>query len=192
MGWFIKAAVDNAGEVSYDTLGQDWPWVVGNLCAILGGLLIALVGSLVMPDKEFRWEMLNQRIPLVDDIEPPKDAAQESESKLQLQVKIAVGASLVLTFILLVLWPLPMHYGGGVFSEGGFTFWVVLEMLWAIIGGIVIIGLPLTETVMGFISAKKEREAQIEKAAYKSTKLPDGSDLAIHWKAGSANEGERI
>merc|ERR1719277_2804814 len=74
MGWCIKASVDNDGKVEYDTLGQDWPWVVGNLCAILGGLLIALVGSLAMPDKTFKWEMLNQRIPLVDDIEPPKDS----------------------------------------------------------------------------------------------------------------------
>merc|ERR1719311_285903 len=34
----------------------------------VGGLLIAAAGSLAMPDKEFKWEMLNERIPLVDDI----------------------------------------------------------------------------------------------------------------------------
>jgi len=182
MGWCIKASVDNDGVVDYNTLGQDWPWVVGNLCAIIGGLLIALVGSLAMPDKSFKWEMLNERIPLVDDIEPPKDADAESDSKLQKHVKIAVGASLVLTFILLVLWPLPMHYGGGVFSEGGFTVWVVLEMLWAIMGGIVIIGLPLVETVTGFISAKKQRDEQVQKGDAKSNQLPDSSTLIVPWK----------
>merc|ERR1739847_240398 len=128
-GWCIKAHVDS-NEVSYDSLGKDWPWVVGNLCAILGGLFISLVGSLAMPDTEFKWSMLNERIPLVDDIEPPKDAAAESDAKLQMHVKIAIVASVGLTIILLVLWPLPMHYGGGVFSKGGFTFWVVVEMLW--------------------------------------------------------------
>merc|ERR1711904_591926 len=152
LGWTIKAAVDN-GAVTYATLGQDWPWVVGNLCAIFGGLLIAGGGSLLFPDKTFKWHMLNERIPLVDDVEPPKDK-DESEEKLQLQVKIAVGASIILTIVLLVLWPLPMHAATGVFGKGGFTVWVTLEMIWALVGGIVIIGLPLYETYMSFKQAK--------------------------------------
>merc|ERR1719401_953512 len=153
LGWCIKAQVDSK-EISYDSLGKDWPWVVGNLCAIFGGLLISLLGSLAMPDKTFKWSMINERIPLVDDIEPLRDA-NESDDKLNLQVKIAVGASVVLTIVLIVLWPLPMHYGGGVFSEGGFTVWVVLEILWALIGGIVIIFLPIVETLRDFKNAKK-------------------------------------
>lgn len=152
LGWTIQAALDN-GSVSYNTLGQDWPWVVGNLCAIFGGLLIAGVGSLIYPDKTFKWEMLNERIPLVDDVEPPKDK-EESEEKLQLQVKIAVGASIILTIVLLVLWPLPMHAATGVFGKGGFTVWVTLEMIWSLVGGIVIIGLPVYETYMSFTQAK--------------------------------------
>jgi Na+/proline symporter len=178
MGWCIKASVDNEGVVAYETLGQDWPWVVGNVCAILGGLLISLVGSLAMPDKEFKWSMLNERIPLVDDIEPPKESS-ETDEKLQMHVKVSIAASVGLTIILLVIWPLPMHYGGGVFSKGGFTTWVVLEMLWAIIGGIVIIGLPLVETIMGFMSAKKARATQAEQVAAGSCKLPDDSTLSI-------------
>merc|ERR1719395_282960 len=31
-GWFIQAAIDSGGEVSYNSLGKDVPWVVGNLC----------------------------------------------------------------------------------------------------------------------------------------------------------------
>ena len=70
------------------------------------------------------------------------------------QVKIACYASIVLTFILVILWPLPMHIGGGVFNEGGLAIWVVLEILWAVIGGVVITvppagrsraGAPVTE-----------------------------------------------
>merc|ERR1719329_61770 len=152
LGWTIKAQVDN-GSVSYDTLGQDWPWVVGNLCAIFGGFMIAGLGSLAFPDKEFKWHMLNERIPLVDDVEPPKDK-DESEEKLQFQVKIAVVASVVLTIVLLVLWPLPMHAATGVFGRGGFTVWVTLEMIWSILGGLVIIGLPLYETFISFKQAK--------------------------------------
>eukprot|EP00929_Paragymnodinium_shiwhaense_P031739 TRINITY_DN17714_c1_g1_i1.p2 TRINITY_DN17714_c1_g1~~TRINITY_DN17714_c1_g1_i1.p2 ORF type:complete len:257 (+),score=81.03 TRINITY_DN17714_c1_g1_i1:77-772(+) len=158
LGWCLKAHADS-GEISYDSLGKDWPWVVGNLCAIFGGLLIALIGSLVQPDTTFKWEMLNERIPLVDDIEPPKDA-DETDEKLQKQVTIAIVASVVLTIVLLVLWPLPMHFATGVFGKGGFTVWVTLEMAWAIVGGIVIIGLPVYETVVSIKQAKNQKVAR--------------------------------
>jgi len=157
---------------------------VGNLCAIFGGLLIALVGSLVQPDTSFKWADLNERIPLVDDIEPPKDA-DETDEKLQKQVKIAVVASVALTFILLVLWPIPMHFGAGVFSKGGFTVWVTLEMVWAILGGIVIISLPVFETVVSFRKAKAEKDARDAKGVEYAA---DGLQLKI----GGASEADKV
>jgi len=191
LGWIIQAYKDS-NTVDYDSLGKDWPWVVGNLCAIFGGLLISLVGSLIMPDKEFKWHMLNDRIPLVDDVEPPKDKTTETETKLQTQVKIAAGASVVLTIVLLVLWPIPMHTTTGVFSKGGFTVWVVLEIVWALIGGIVIITLPLYETVKSFIAAKRQKDA-IDSAT--SAILSDGTQLSIIVKPvdnpGSKSETEK-
>merc|ERR1719386_399646 len=177
--WMIQAQLDSE-EISYDSLGKDWPWVVGNLCAIFGGLLIALVGSLVQPDTSFKWADLNERIPLVDDIEPLKDA-DETDDKLKRQVTLAVVASVVLTFILLVLWPLPMHWGAGVFSKGGFTVWVTLEMVWAIIGGIVIISLPVYETVVSFRKARKEKAARDAKGA-------DMSEAAVQFTIGGKSD----
>mmetsp|Transcript_89403 Transcript_89403/g.278178 ORF Transcript_89403/g.278178 Transcript_89403/m.278178 type:complete len:878 (+) Transcript_89403:65-2698(+) len=171
MGWMIKAKVDS-DEVTYETLGQDWPWVVGNLCAILGGLFISLVGSLAIPNTEFKWEMLNDRIPLVDDVEPPKDE-QESDEKLQKQVNIAIIASCVLTFILLILWPLPLHGSAGVFSEGSFVFWIVIMMCWAMIAGVVIILLPLYEVIRDFIDRKNKEEVE------RTNKLLNGEVLRI-------------
>jgi len=153
LGWTLRA-LDEFDEVDYGTMMADWPWVVGNLCAILGGGLIALTGSLIAPDNEFRWAMLNDRIPLVDDVEPPKDD-KETDDKMNQQVKIAIAASVVLTIVLLVLWPLPLHAGGGVFSEAGFSVWVVLQFLWAIIGGAVIIILPGYEIVRSFMGKDK-------------------------------------
>jgi hypothetical protein len=149
----LQAAVE-FGSISIDTLGKDMPFVAGNVAAIMGGLLIALLGSLAFPDPSFKWPMLNERIPLIDDIEPPKDE-DESDERLQRQVKIACWASIILTVILVILWPLPMHMGGGVFSEGGLAFWVVLEILWAVVGGVVITVLPVYETLRDLKEAKK-------------------------------------
>jgi hypothetical protein len=49
-----------------------------------------------------------------------------------------------------------MHFGGGVFSQGGFTFWVILEMVWAVSGGIVIIVLPAYETIRDMRESRKQ------------------------------------
>merc|ERR1719409_2087442 len=160
--WAIKASVDE-GEVTIGTLGMDWPWVVGNVVAILGGGLIAFVGSLIDPDTTFRWAMLNDRIALVDDVEPPKDE-QETDEKLQFQVKVAWVAAWGLTIIMLVLWPLPMHYGTGVFGEGSFSAWVAVEMIWAVVGGAVIIILPLVELMQSFRLVGKDKATAAEKA----------------------------
>merc|ERR1719388_492982 len=154
VGW-IGQAGSEFGTVEYGTLMSDWPWVVGNLCGILGGTAIAMIGSLIAPDKEFRWAMLNDRIALVDDVEPPKDSAKETGAMLEVQVKIAIYASIILTVILLVLWPIPMHVGTGVLSEGGFGAWVAVEIIWALVGAIVIIILPLIELIKTFTGKDK-------------------------------------
>jgi len=181
LGWIIKAQVDS-GEVTYETLGSDWPWVVGNLCAIFGGFIISGVGSLLNPDTEFRWEMLNDRIPLVDDVEPPRGKDEAPEMMTQ-WLYIAIAASGVLTFIMIVLWPLPMHAATGVFGSGGFTFWVVLEIFWVIVGGVVITITPLYETVMQLQEAAKERlERELAAAEAENDK-----DAAKKQAAGKVN-----
>jgi Na+/proline symporter len=154
VGWTGQAASE-FGTVEYGTLMSDWPWVVGNLCGILGGTAIAWLGSVIAPDKTFKWSMLNDRIALVDDVEPPKDNVAETDAKLVVQVKIAVWASIGLTIILLVLWPIPMHIGTGVLTEGSFGAWVTVEMLWAIVGAVVIIIMPAVELCRTFSGKDK-------------------------------------
>jgi hypothetical protein len=154
VGWTGQAASE-FGMVEYGTLMSDWPWVVGNLCGILGGTAIAWLGSVIAPDKTFKWSMLNDRIALVDDVEPPKDNVAETDAKLVVQVKIAVWASIGLTIVLLVLWPIPMHIGTGVLTEGSFGAWVTVEMLWAIVGAVVIIIMPAVELCRTFSGKDK-------------------------------------
>jgi len=138
--------------------------------AICGGGVIAIIGSLIKPDNEFKWADLNERIPLVDDIEPVKDD-DETDAKLLFHYKLAVGASVALTFILIIAWPFPMMWGLGAFSKGRFTSWVVVEMIWAIIGGVVIIGLPAYETVQDFMTAKKAKAT--------TKKLKNGMSITV-------------
>merc|ERR1719388_178049 len=154
IGWIGQAATE-FGKVEYGTLMSDWPWVVGNLCGILGGTAIAWLGSVIAPDRSFKWSMLNDRIALVDDVEPPKDSVAETDQKLVVQVKIAVWASIGLTIILLVLWPIPMHVSTGVFTEGSFGAWVAVEIIWALLGGIIIIIMPAIELVRTFTGKDK-------------------------------------
>merc|ERR1712072_813832 len=154
VGWIGQAGTE-FGTVEYGTLMSDWPWVVGNLCGILGGTAIAVLGSLIAPDKNFQWSMLNEKIALVDDVEPPKDAKLETGVQLEKQVKIAVYASIFLTIFLLVLWPIPMHVSTGVLTEGGFGAWVAVEIIWALLGGVTIIILPLIELVRTFMGKDK-------------------------------------
>merc|ERR1711959_196491 len=90
-----------------------------------------------------------------DDVEPPKDNKLETDNRLLFQVKIAIYASIILTILLLVLWPIPMHVGTGVLSEGGFGAWVALEIIWALLGGITIIVLPLIELIKTFTGKDK-------------------------------------
>merc|ERR1711959_468171 len=163
-GWVGQAATE-FGEVKYGTIMSDWPWVVGNLCGILGGTAIAVIGSLAAPDKDFRWAMLNDRIALVDDVEPPKDSALETDDKLMFQVKVAIWASIILTILLLVLWPIPMHVGSGVLSEGSFGAWVAVEIIWALVGGLVIIIMPAIELCKTF--SGKDKAFSVDKIALK-------------------------
>jgi hypothetical protein len=184
LAWCLRAN-DEFGEVTgpgsasgTNTLGKDWPFVFGNVFAICGGGVIAIVGSLIKPDNEFKWAMLNERIPLVDDIEPVKDD-EETDAKLYFHYKLAVGASVALTFILIIAWPFPMMWGLGAFGKGRFTSWVVVEILWAVIGGVVIIGLPLYETAKDFMAAKKTKVVS-------SKKLKNGASLAISVQEGKS------
>jgi hypothetical protein len=156
MSWFICAVV-NSGEISYESIGSDWPWVVGNVCSIASGFLIAFGGSMIQPNKQFKWEMLNDQIPLVDDVEPLR-GNDESEEALNLWNWVAISTSTTLTFILIVMWPIPMYFAG-VFSSMGFTLWSITSILWIIAAAFIILAVPVWEIYSGYIAAKAIADA---------------------------------
>jgi hypothetical protein len=58
----------------------------------------------------------------------------------------------VYTVFLIILWPLPQHFSGGVFEPWGFSVWIFAAFAWGIIGGIIIVVLP----ILDFVREKEE------------------------------------
>lgn len=58
-------------------------------------------------------------------------ASDEAEQTQLLRAsKIAKTMTLILTIVLLVLWPMPMYGTGYIFSKKFFTAWVVVGIIW--------------------------------------------------------------
>ena len=141
--WIIRAAIEY-DEVTMDSLGGGNPMLVGNIVSIVSAGIIAYGGSKMSPNpKGFKWADL-EAIPVVDDVIPELKPG-ESPEELQKDVKRANVQAILLTLFLVVLWPIPQHLSGGVFEPWGFTVWIFSAFIWGIVGGIVIIVLPIVD-----------------------------------------------
>jgi Na+/proline symporter len=149
--WVIRAAIE-FDEVSMDSLGGGNPMLVGNIVSIVSAGIIAIGGSMAKPDTNFKWAML-EAIPVVDDVIPELKEG-EDEASLQKDAKRANIQAVVLTVFLVILWPLPQHVSGGIFEPWGFSVWIGAAFLWGIIGGLVIIIMPIMDFMKKPASAK--------------------------------------
>jgi Na+/proline symporter len=140
--WVIRAAIE-FDEVSMDSLGGGNPMLVGNIVSIVSAGIIAIGGSMAKPDTNFKWAML-EAIPVVDDVIPELKEGEDAAS-LQKDAKRANIQAVVLTVFLIILWPLPQHVSGGIFEPWGFSVWIGAAFLWGIIGGLVIIIMPIMD-----------------------------------------------
>jgi len=167
LSWILKANADY-GEVTIDTMGTNDPNLIGNIVALVSSGLICVAGSMAMgpsnpglagvegadPKAGFDWSLLETLIPVVDDV-VPELKEDETPEALQKDSKRANIQALVLTFILIILWPIPMHLTQGVMGKGGFTIWIAVAFGWGIIGGVVIIVLPILDWVKKKSPAKE-------------------------------------
>jgi len=167
LGWILKANADY-GEVTIATMGTNDPNLIGNIVALVSSGLICVAGSMAMgpsnpglagvegadPKAGFDWSLLETLIPVVDDV-VPELKEDETPEALQKDSKRANIQALVLTFILIILWPIPMHLTQGVMGKGGFTIWIAVAFGWGIIGGVVIIVLPILDWVKKKSPAKE-------------------------------------
>merc|ERR1711939_419638 len=131
LGWILKANSDY-GEVTIDTMGTNDPNLIGNIVALLSSAIICIAGSIALGPS-------NPGLAGVDGADP----------------KAAFDWSLLETLIPVVLWPIPMHLTQGVMGKGGFTIWIAVAFGWGIIGGVVIIVLPILDWVKKKSPAKE-------------------------------------
>merc|ERR1711998_482353 len=76
--WFVVAWI-TMEEISLSSLGGDYPFLFSNIVSICFSGLVAIGGSLAMPDAKFQWKTLSVQLPLVDDMPPPIDDGRSAE-----------------------------------------------------------------------------------------------------------------
>jgi SSS family transporter len=152
--WFMTAQM-MFGEVSLASTGANIPLLAGNVAAIIVGGAIAFLGSLVKP-ANFDFKAMRDDITLVDEGGVHyEDSREKDEVALKKAFKFSVSSGLIMTLVLVVAWPIPLHVAGYVFDAGFYTLWVVIAMVWASGAAAVIIGLPIVEARGGIARVLK-------------------------------------
>ena len=165
IAWLVEAK-RYYGILSVSTTGMEYPTLAGNLAAIMTGLIVTVVVSLVKP-APFDWEVTrsinalsvvtttsedesskSRDLPTVQDEEKQAredETALEEPAKLRSAFKLAVVASFGLTFIMDFLIPIPMFLSHYIFSSGFFTAWVIISFIWVFCSAAISTILPLVE-----------------------------------------------
>ncbi|MEW5314226.1 MAG: hypothetical protein WDW38_005738 [Sanguina aurantia] len=148
MTWLITAAKLNDGEISLKTTGQDYPMLAGNLVALFFSAIMCIILTLIFPQNGgagFDWKEF-QDIPMIEQESSAIIAKTGEDSVEMLDSVLAYTYKTggLLTFVLLVAWPL-LALPAGVFSQGYFTFWVIVAIIWGVVASAICILLPLWE-----------------------------------------------
>lgn len=174
ISWMVAASIQS-GEISIDTLGTNEAMLTGNLFAILSSGLIHVVFSLVTVSEPYDWSKLNEGIKLVENDTSGLTEIEKDPEMLAKTYKYITRRGYLLTFVLVIVWPL-LSIPAGVFTESYFSFWVLVAIVWGFGATCVITFLPIFESMdeiggvlagigaaMGCISADVEAEPVKEK-----------------------------
>ena len=152
--WTSVAASEADGVVDIASLGGPFPMLYGNVVAILMSGLICVVVSLAQ-NKKYDWKLLNKEMKLVGEDISEEAAAEikkreQDEETLKKAFKFSLKGGGILTFICVVLWPMPLYFSGYVFDLGFYTMWVMIAVVWVSAASFCIIGIPIIEAREGF------------------------------------------
>lgn len=130
-----------------DSLKNDEVMLAGNIVSIVSSAIICTLVSLFDPD-DCDWST-TKAIPLIED-DPNAHIPFEAEELLEKALKKIGFSGLVITLLLIVVWPaltLPV----GIFSKGYFKLWVIVSFAWGIASCVTMILLPLWESRDGIL-----------------------------------------
>nr|QPB67291.1 urea active transporter 3.1 [Bangia sp. ESS1] len=139
--WLGYAATFDGG-INLKNTGNTDVMLAGNLMSILSSGIICTLVSFVRPD-DCDWSS-TQSIPLIED-DPNAFLPFERAEALERAFKRVAGFGVVLTAIIVVLWPL-LALPAGVFSRSYFAFYAILSIVWGVVAASVMIILPVWES----------------------------------------------
>jgi SSS family transporter len=149
-------------EVSIDTLGGNYPMLAGNVVAILSSGVICAAMSMANP-QNFDFTTLADKISLIDDKMPDLDPVENDPEMLKDALGFVSKWGIGFCVVMVIIWPLlslPAGCGAsgvecGVFSKDYFYLWVSVALAWGIVATIVIIVMPIWESMDGIMLVAK-------------------------------------
>jgi len=142
--WLISAKIQG-GKVTVATLGSNEVMLTGNLVAILSSGIIHYVYSKFVDPQTYDFAELDKNIKLVEQDMSGLTDAEKDPNTLRRASRWITRRGWVLTFVLILVWPL-LSVPAGVFTQSYFSFWVLVAILWGFGAAIVITVLPLVES----------------------------------------------
>ena len=132
------------GEITISSTGNFMPLLIGNVISIVSSLAITLIGSL-LKSENFDFITTKQKIFLVDDRIRTMLRRDTNENILKNASKFCIKIGLLVSTILVIIWPLSLYIIDYVFSETAFYLWISVATAWAFGSAALIIILPLVE-----------------------------------------------
>ncbi len=163
--WVTVAASlpEFGGEITLASLGHNYSMLFANIAGIVSGGLIAIIGSLATKST-FDWKDLKDKITLVEVSAAESAKITEDEETLKKAFKFSVRGGGLMTFILIIAWPMPLIAANYVFDIMSYSIWVGISILWVSIAAAIIIFLPIIEAKKGIaqvFGGKKSTSEQL-------------------------------
>jgi urea-proton symporter len=156
IAWLVTARKD-CGGLTVECTGSNYPMLAGNVAALLSPVVFIPILTFAFGKQNYDWVSM-MAIRLGDDTDIAASAhidlelvpghhkpsasattaaaaaaateAEAEQAKLKKSAFIARTVTVVMTLILLVLWPMPLYGSSYIFSKKFFTGWVTVGILW--------------------------------------------------------------
>ncbi|OBZ89005.1 putative urea active transporter 1 [Choanephora cucurbitarum] len=136
LGTWLGVTQSLYGTITVATTSENMPMMAGNLVALFSPVPVTLLLSWIQPD-HFDFNVTRQIQKVEDGMDQSieENAAQEAEEsadqeEMARSSRFAKISSILLSFILFILWPLPMFFSKYVFSKSFFTGWITVSFIW--------------------------------------------------------------